>query len=62
MYYDYILTFEREVVYVWGRKFHVLTVVYYFCRYSILANVIFTVGLVNKMQHIRVSWLLQHRV
>jgi len=48
VYYDFVLTFGRELKYVWGRKFHILTVMFLFCRYSTVANIIFAVGLVNK--------------
>ncbi|KAH6913601.1 hypothetical protein BKA70DRAFT_1096365, partial [Coprinopsis sp. MPI-PUGE-AT-0042] len=55
VYYDYILTFGREMKYVWGRKFHILTVMFLFCRYSTVANIIFAVGLVNKFYGLRVN-------
>lgn len=48
IYYDYFLTFRREVTYVWKRPFHILTVLYFFCRYSLISNVIYALGLYEK--------------
>lgn len=45
VYYDYFLTLEREIKYVWQRKFHILTVMYFFCRYAAVSNIIFVLGL-----------------
>ncbi|EFI27848.1 hypothetical protein CC1G_14341 [Coprinopsis cinerea okayama7 len=53
VYYDYLLTLGREVQYVWRRKFHVLTVIFFFCRYSTISNVVFLFGLVHKFDKIR---------
>lgn len=49
IYYDYALTFKREVKYVWNRPFHILTVMFFFCRFSLLSNPIFLHGLKNKL-------------
>ncbi|TFK27874.1 hypothetical protein FA15DRAFT_585473, partial [Coprinopsis marcescibilis] len=55
VYYDYFLTLPREIKFVWRRKFHVMTIVYFLCRYAIISNVVFAIGLYNKFHHMRVS-------
>ncbi|KAJ2928672.1 hypothetical protein H1R20_g8404, partial [Candolleomyces eurysporus] len=48
IYYDYFLTLEREILYVWKRPFHLLTIMYFLCRYALVANVVYLAGLINK--------------
>ncbi|RXW19912.1 hypothetical protein EST38_g5940 [Candolleomyces aberdarensis] len=48
IYYDYFLTLEREILYVWKRPFHLLTIMYFLCRYALVANVVYLTGLINK--------------
>lgn len=57
IYYDYFLTLPREITYIWQRPFHILTVLYFFCRYSLLSNVIYGAGLYEKFIGARVSTL-----
>ena len=40
--YDYLLTFDREVQYLWRRKFASSTVLYALMRYSTLAAFVLT--------------------
>ncbi|TEB33534.1 hypothetical protein FA13DRAFT_1571069, partial [Coprinellus micaceus] len=49
IYYDFILTFEREVKYIWRRPWSWAMLLVVCCRYSLIANVIFALGLVNKL-------------
>ena len=45
LFYDYLLTFEQEVRYVWRHKFSGATVVFFVNRYCMLAyTVIFSVN------------------
>ncbi|KAF9000130.1 hypothetical protein BDQ17DRAFT_1360147 [Cyathus striatus] len=45
LYYDYFLTLGREIKYIWFRKIRLSTLLYVFCRYAMLANVIFVLAL-----------------
>ncbi|KAF6755345.1 hypothetical protein DFP72DRAFT_1008758 [Ephemerocybe angulata] len=49
IYYDWVLTFEREVKYIWRRPASIAMVLVVFCRYSLVANVVFALGLVDKL-------------
>lgn len=49
IYYDFVLTFEREVKYIWRRPRSWAMFLVVCCRYSLVANVIFALGLVNKL-------------
>ncbi|EJD05288.1 uncharacterized protein FOMMEDRAFT_145799 [Fomitiporia mediterranea MF3/22] len=49
LYYDYALTFPAEVKYVWGKKFRFSTLLYVFCRYALVANVIFVLAQTGKL-------------
>ncbi|KAJ2914838.1 hypothetical protein MD484_g5583, partial [Candolleomyces efflorescens] len=53
LYYDYFLTLEREILYVWKRPFHILTIMYFLCRYALVANVVYLMGYVNKSMGLR---------
>ncbi|KIJ34945.1 hypothetical protein M422DRAFT_233136 [Sphaerobolus stellatus SS14] len=53
LYYDYFLTFGQEVRYIWKRKFGVTTLMYICCRYSLVANVIYTLAVTNKLHSLR---------
>jgi hypothetical protein len=48
IYYDYALTFGWEVQYIWGQRFRFSTLLYMFSRYSLFANVLFLVSIINK--------------
>ncbi|KAG2018447.1 hypothetical protein CC2G_007876 [Coprinopsis cinerea AmutBmut pab1-1] len=53
IYYDYLITLNREIRYVWQRPFAPMTIAFAFCRYSLVANISFLVGLFNKYHHTR---------
>ncbi|KAJ3498131.1 hypothetical protein NLJ89_g10257 [Agrocybe chaxingu] len=53
LYYDYALTWTREVQYVWLKKFTISTALYIACRYAMVANVIYTLALAEKLPTIR---------
>jgi Family of unknown function (DUF6533) len=53
LYYDYALTFGMEVKYMWGQKFRISTVLYIWCRYALVANIIYLLTISGKI-HIRV--------
>ncbi|VDB99866.1 unnamed protein product [Peniophora sp. CBMAI 1063] len=46
LYYDYALTFPREVRYIWrGKKRVILVILYVLCRYALLANVLYLLAI-----------------
>ncbi|EIW87446.1 hypothetical protein CONPUDRAFT_141545 [Coniophora puteana RWD-64-598 SS2] len=47
LYYDYILTFPLEVKYMWRKKVMISTVLYWFCRYALLANLFYLLVIAN---------------
>ncbi|KIK61934.1 hypothetical protein GYMLUDRAFT_42363 [Collybiopsis luxurians FD-317 M1] len=47
LYYDWFLTFRREVQYVWGARLSISTLFYIFCRYALLANVLYLLEIAN---------------
>jgi len=49
VYYDYTLTWTQEVKFVWRRPFRLATVLYFACRYSMIANVIFALAHEEKL-------------
>ncbi|TFK35542.1 hypothetical protein BDQ12DRAFT_668417 [Crucibulum laeve] len=53
VYYDYTLTFASEVKYVWQRKIKFMTILYVFCRYSLVANVIYAVAITSPLDKLR---------
>ncbi|KIJ36469.1 hypothetical protein M422DRAFT_179429, partial [Sphaerobolus stellatus SS14] len=53
LYYDYFLTFGQEVRYIWKRKFGVTTLMYICCRYSLVANMIYTLAITDKLHSLR---------
>ena len=56
LYYDYALTFGMEVKYMWGRRFRISTMLYVWCRYGLVANVIYLLTIAGKIDHIRVCF------
>ncbi len=50
LFYDYTLTFPMEVKYVWGSKARVSTVLYIFCRYALVANVLYLLAIANQLK------------
>ena len=55
LYYDYSLTWTREVKYFWRRKFTLSTALYIACRYALVANVIYTLAISNRLKTLRVG-------
>ncbi|KAF9522172.1 hypothetical protein CPB83DRAFT_899848 [Crepidotus variabilis] len=53
LYYDYTLTWTREVKHFWLRKPTLSSVLYLFCRYGMLANVIYTIAVTGKLKALR---------
>ncbi|KAF8981993.1 hypothetical protein BDQ17DRAFT_1193397, partial [Cyathus striatus] len=49
LYYDYFLTFSKEVRYIWKAKFRLSTILYVFCRYAMVANVIYVLAISGKI-------------
>ncbi|KAG7098065.1 hypothetical protein E1B28_000039 [Marasmius oreades] len=49
LYYDYALTFPMEVKYMWGSKFRLSTALYIFCRYAMLANVLYLLDIAKRL-------------
>ncbi|KIK61918.1 hypothetical protein GYMLUDRAFT_42342 [Collybiopsis luxurians FD-317 M1] len=47
IYYDWLLTFPEEVKYIWRAKFSLSTLFYIFCRYALLANVLYLLEISN---------------
>ncbi|KAH6891679.1 hypothetical protein BKA70DRAFT_1571856 [Coprinopsis sp. MPI-PUGE-AT-0042] len=45
LYFDYILTFGDEIAYVWMRKRRVSTILYVCCRYSLVSNIVYILGI-----------------
>ncbi|KAJ7800716.1 hypothetical protein B0H13DRAFT_1932536 [Mycena leptocephala] len=60
LYYDYALTFPREVKYIWKQKFRLSTALYIGCRYALVANVLYLLAISNKLGH-TVRFLVQNR-
>jgi len=55
LYYDYSLTWTREVKYFWRKKFTFSTALYIACRYALVANVIYILAISDKLKTLRVS-------
>ncbi|KAJ6552808.1 hypothetical protein B0H19DRAFT_1377608 [Mycena capillaripes] len=49
LYYDFALTFPKEVKYMWWRKFRLSTALYIGCRYALVANVLYLLAVANKL-------------
>lgn len=49
LYYDYVLTFSLEVRYIWKQKIGLSTILYIFCRYALIANIIYLLSILNKL-------------
>lgn len=49
LYWDYALTFPLEVKYIWQAKLKVSSVLYFFCRYGLVANVVYLATLGGKV-------------
>ncbi|KAG7086151.1 hypothetical protein E1B28_002111 [Marasmius oreades] len=49
LFFDYALTFPMEVKYIWGSKFRLSTVLYIWCRYALVANVLYLLAIGNRL-------------
>ncbi|KAJ3992495.1 hypothetical protein F5050DRAFT_1811422 [Lentinula boryana] len=49
LYYDYSLTFNEEVEYIWGLKFTSSTLLYILCRYAMIANLLYLLAHLDKI-------------
>ncbi|EDR01318.1 uncharacterized protein LACBIDRAFT_295613 [Laccaria bicolor S238N-H82] len=49
LYYDYILTFQEEVTYIWCQRFRISTILYIMCRYALIANIVYLFALADKL-------------
>ncbi|KAJ3995605.1 hypothetical protein F5050DRAFT_1573241, partial [Lentinula boryana] len=47
LYYDWLLTFPEEVEYIWKARLSRSTVYYVFCRYALVANVLYLLEISN---------------
>ncbi|KAJ6599764.1 hypothetical protein DFH09DRAFT_1021200 [Mycena vulgaris] len=56
LYYDFFLTFPKEVQYIWRRKFRLSTAFYICCRYALVANVLYLLAIANKLGSTCDSW------
>ncbi|KAJ7029006.1 hypothetical protein C8F04DRAFT_1117675 [Mycena alexandri] len=49
IYYDFALTFPKEVKYIWNEKFRLSTALYIGCRYALIANVLYLLAISKKI-------------
>ncbi|KAJ7575395.1 hypothetical protein C8J56DRAFT_1007731 [Mycena floridula] len=49
LYYDYALTFPSEVKHMWRGKRSLSTILYVFCRYALVANLLYLLAIANKL-------------
>ncbi|KAJ7479446.1 hypothetical protein B0H11DRAFT_2027464 [Mycena galericulata] len=49
LYYDFALTFPKEVKYMWGQRFRLSTAFYIGCRYALVANVLYLLAVAHKL-------------
>jgi len=49
LYYDYGLTWTREVKYFWTKKFTLSTLLYFACRYALVANIVYLLVIAGKL-------------
>ncbi|KAJ6527150.1 hypothetical protein B0H19DRAFT_869844, partial [Mycena capillaripes] len=49
LYYDYVLTFQKEVRYIWREKFRFSTALYICCRYALVANILYLLAIADKL-------------
>lgn len=56
LFYDYALTFPSEVKYIWGSKMRLSTFLYIFCRYALVANVLYLLAIANQLKQGCDTW------
>ncbi|KIK61917.1 hypothetical protein GYMLUDRAFT_58542 [Collybiopsis luxurians FD-317 M1] len=62
LYYDYVLTFNEEVAFMWKMKFSTSTLLYILCRYAMLANLLYFLAHVDKLGLRASASILRHLV
>ncbi|KAF9522171.1 hypothetical protein CPB83DRAFT_840676 [Crepidotus variabilis] len=55
LYYDYSLTWSREIQFFWLRKPSLSTVLYFCCRYALISNVIYAFAMAGKIKFMRIQ-------
>ena len=58
LWYDYALTWTREVQYFWTKRFTLSTLLYVLCRYAMVANILYTLAIADKLPTMRVRFEL----
>jgi len=56
LWYDYTLTWTREVQYFWMKRFKLSTLLYVLCRYGMVAKVFYTLAIADKLPTMRVRF------
>ena len=56
LWYDYALTWTREVRYFWTKRFTLSTLLYILCRYGMVANILYTLAIADKLPTMRVRF------
>lgn len=56
LYYDYALTFPREVKYIWASRLRISTICYIFCRYALVANILYLLAVAGKLHASCNTW------
>ncbi|KIK50769.1 hypothetical protein GYMLUDRAFT_182302, partial [Collybiopsis luxurians FD-317 M1] len=49
LWYDYALTLPMEVQYIWTSNFRLSTFLYIFCRYALVANILYLLDIAGKL-------------
>ncbi|THU84561.1 hypothetical protein K435DRAFT_822655 [Dendrothele bispora CBS 962.96] len=63
IFYDYALTLPMEVKYMWGAKYQNSVVLYIFCRYALLANVLYVLAISGRLNtRVSLDFPFRHRV
>jgi Family of unknown function (DUF6533) len=55
LYYDYLLTLPDEIRYIWRAPWRLSTLFYIFCRYALVANLIYHLSIKTDPPIIKVS-------
>ncbi|KAL4256509.1 DUF6533 domain-containing protein [Pleurotus pulmonarius] len=57
LFYDYALPLPLEVKYIWGSKVQLPTILYIFCRYALVGNVLYLLAIADQLkQGVRLSY------
>ncbi|KAH6899348.1 hypothetical protein BKA70DRAFT_1314168 [Coprinopsis sp. MPI-PUGE-AT-0042] len=55
VYYDWILTLSDEITYVWRSRWRISTLFYIFCRYALVANVLYSLSIMKEPRLLKVG-------